>query len=191
MAIHGERMSRLIDILKKAANGIVIGAPTILPGCLSVPQSPPMAERYEAREMSVDALGNKPIGRKDVDTRYLGRVVELDDSTIQDFIRGDNKVVLFYNNNIECRSELVSLATVADEEDNVNFGRINMLNNPVSSRDITISPPLVVLYKNGIRAHTICTNPKGPRFIIPDVEMDIRDRINHVRYCIDEYLLKN
>jgi len=122
-------------------------AAAFIPGCVAmIPVRPaPQAESYQKLERNADAAGNLPAGRENVDGRYAGRVVELTEDNLKDFVDKGNRVVLLYNENRESKIELYSFSRVAQNSPNINFGQISQQNH----RKTFSNPPFILFFKDG------------------------------------------
>ena len=143
----GEGTRRIVGTL------LLSGTSAVIPGCLT---PVPGAWTYDSNAVtntSTDAFGNKPAGSRvipegDVDERFIGKVVELDDRSIDDFIKSGNRVVLFYYP--ASGGQALNFDKAAKEVDSANFGRANAyFYKGLIPKFRTGDLPSIILYRDG------------------------------------------
>ena len=158
MAIQCEgkmSLEKFVGNMKRAAGALVIGGVSILnSGCFALVSN---SETYDPNRMDgtieKDVLGNQPTGKRlvakgDIDERYIGIVVELDDRNIYDFIAEGNRVVLFYHPANGGQS--INFDKAASEVDSANFGRANIyFYKGLISKFQTGDIPSIIMYQDG------------------------------------------
>jgi len=110
-----------------------------------------------------DEMGNLPISINNSNPLYTGKVVELNSSNFDDFVKEGNRIVLFYaswDNRYYSDKARYDLKAVASKEYTVNLGEIDFVGNKqfyktLSQRRIRekkhpiIFAPSIIFYKNG------------------------------------------
>ncbi len=90
---------------------------------------------------------------------FLGSngVVEVEDNNYKDFVRENNKIIVFYSNTCPyCVGVKNAIKELAIEFPNIIFGQINSSYNQHSAQSLGIrGVPSIYLYKNGAIAETI------------------------------------